>query len=243
MSSNDNLSEKIAQDNNETAQTSLSLVKRMLPLFILLLIASLLWMFFNKSCKNGCTQAVSHSDTTMHNATEAPILDSFALNAKEQWASTLGDNIEIKLPDGETIQVPKNGFEVKLIDFINNGCKGDLKMTWFNCDRLLFNNGSNELNQVSQEQIISLAKICKAYPNTKFKIGGYTDNVGNVAANLKLSSERAISVMNAIISNGVASEKLKAEGYGQEHPDCPSNDTEECRAKNRRVAIRLEQCN
>jgi OmpA-OmpF porin, OOP family len=244
MSSNDNLSEKIANEINETAESSGSLIKRMLPLFLLILIASLLWMFFNKSCVNGCTpNAISHAVGDTSTAHTAPEPDSQAIKAKALWAATLGDNIEIKLPDGTIIKAPKNGFEVKLIEFLNNGCKGDLKKTWFNCDRLLFHTGSNELNEVSKEQIDGLAYIFKAYPNAKFRIGGYTDNVGNPASNLKLSSERATTVMNSIIAAGVASEKLKSEGYGQEHPDCAANDTEECRAKNRRVAIRVEQCN
>lgn len=242
MSSNDNLSEEIANEVNEIAETSGSLLKRILPLLVLLLVSSFLWMFFNKSCVNGCTpNATRHNDTTINVA--SPALDSSAIQSKKLWAATLGDNIELKLIDGSVIHVPKNGFEVKLVEFLNNGCKGDLKKTWFNCDRLLFNTGSNELNTVSLEQIAGLAAVFKAYPNAKFRIGGYTDNVGNPTSNLKLSAERASTVMTAIISNGIASEKLKSEGYGQEHPDCAANDTEECRAKNRRVAIRVEQCN
>jgi outer membrane protein OmpA-like peptidoglycan-associated protein len=243
MSSSDNLSNKIANEVNETSDTSMNLIKRILPLFVLLLIASLLWMFFNKSCTicSNSTEAIADSTQSIIPAATDEV-DSMALIAKEAWAS-LGAIKEVKLPDGMTISVPENGFEIKLIEFLNNGCKGDLKKTWFNCDRLLFNTGSAELNQVSMEQIDGLTKIFNAYPNAKFRIGGYTDNIGNPQSNQKLSGERAAAVLNSIAKNGVVADRLNSEGYGQEHPECASNDTDECRAKNRRVAIRVEQCN
>jgi OmpA-OmpF porin, OOP family len=242
MSSNENLSQKITNEVNETADSSLNLIKRILPLLVLVIIAVLLWMFFKKGCNNCNQTPVVNSDST-HTITTDIGIDSAAMKAKAAWAMNLGENIDVKLPDGMNISVPKNGFEIKLIEFLNNGCKGDLKKNWFNCDRLLFHTGSAQLNEVSMEQIDGLTKLFNAYPNAKFRIGGYTDNVGNPQSNLKLSGERAAEVMNAIVKNGVVAEKLKSEGYGQEHPECASNDTEECRAKNRRVAIRVEQCN
>mgnify|MGYP000058556907 CR=1 FL=1 len=45
-------------------------------------------------------------------------------------------------------------------------------------DRILFKSGTDELKEISDEQITLLAKIFKSYPNKKFKIGGDTDNIG-----------------------------------------------------------------
>jgi outer membrane protein OmpA-like peptidoglycan-associated protein len=46
-------------------------------------------------------------------------------------------------------------------------------------DRILFKSGTDELKEISDEQITLLAKISKSYTNKKIKIGGYTDNIAN----------------------------------------------------------------
>jgi outer membrane protein OmpA-like peptidoglycan-associated protein/uncharacterized protein YegP (UPF0339 family) len=218
-------------------------------LLLLLLGALLLAFLFFKGCKgSNINSAVTEVvDTTAANMeVTIPVvdttLDSAAIAAKAQWA-ILGDMMEMKLPDGSTIQVPANGDEKKLIDFLNGGCNGDLKKSWFNMDRVLFNTGSAELNEVSREQIDNLVTIFKAYPNATFKIGGYTDNVGSVASNKKLSGNRAMTAMNEIGKGGIDAKRMDSEGYGPENPVCAANDTDECKAKNRRVALRVTKCN
>jgi K(+)-stimulated pyrophosphate-energized sodium pump len=68
------------------------------------------------------------------------------------------------------------------------------------------------------------------------KVGGYTDNVGSAGANQRLSRDRADSVRSELISDGVATNCVTAEGYGQESP-IADNATADGRAKNRRVAM------
>jgi outer membrane protein OmpA-like peptidoglycan-associated protein len=103
---------------------------------------------------------------------------------------------------------------------------------------LLFESGSATLKPESQEQLRNIAEILKAYPNVKVKIGGYTDNVGDPAFNMKLSQDRATNVMNELVILGVASNRLEAEGYGEKHP-VANNSTEEGRAKNRRISLQV----
>ena len=74
-------------------------------------------------------------------------------------------------------------------------------------------------------------------PNTISKASGYTDNV---ASNLKLSGERATSVMGELAKLGIESKRILAEGFGEQHP-VASNDTEEEKAQNRRIAVRVTQ--
>ena len=77
-------------------------------------------------------------------------------------------------------------------------------------------------------------------------VGGYTDNtpVGpslqrmGIANNLDLSSKRANSVLNYLVSHGVNPNLISAQGYGDSNP-VVSNDTPEGRARNRRVDITL----
>lgn len=233
--------QKIAEDVKETPDISLRLVKRFLPLAIMLFIAGLLWFYFTNSDHTAQSSAVniSHNNTTSIDSVD---LDKEGKAAAELWTKTLGGNVELNLPNGSKLSVPENGFEKSLLGFLSQGCPGELKTKWFNCDRLLFKTGSVELNSASLDQIGDIAALMKAFPDSKFKIGGYTDNTGDVVFNKKLSGDRAAQVLQAIVQNGVPASSLSSEGYGPEHPLCPDNDTEECKAKNRRVAIRIEKC-
>jgi len=130
-----------------------------------------------------------------------------------------------------------NPVETSLLDFIKSDKKTD-KETWFDFDRLLFETASAKLEPQSEEQLENVAEILKAYPAVSIKLGGYTDNTGDAAANLKLSSERAQSVKKELSDLGIANSRLESEGYGEEHP-VASNDTEEGRAQNRRISIRV----
>jgi len=67
---------------------------------------------------------------------------------------------------------------------------------------------------------------------------GHTDGVGSDAYNKKLSLARAEAVKTYMVSQGVSADKIRVEGKGKSNP-IASNDTEEGRAKNRRVEITL----
>ncbi len=144
----------------------------------------------------------------------------------------------LTLPDGTVLNVPENGIENQLVKFINDPSRPVDSTTWFNFDRLLFDTGSATLLPSSQEQLNNVAAILKAYPNVHVKIGGYTDNVGDAASNLALSKARALNVMNAIVAAGIDPSRLESEGYGEDHP-VGDNSTEEGRAQNRRIALRV----
>jgi OmpA-OmpF porin, OOP family len=151
----------------------------------------------------------------------------------------LGDFIDRELPGDARINVPQNGVESRLLEFIRDGAR-PVGNTWFDFDRLTFDSGSAILRPESEEQLQNIAAIMKAYPNLRLKIGGYTDNTGNAAANLRLSQLRADTVTRELGSMGVAQNRLEGEGYGNEHP-AADNSTAEGRAKNRRISMRVLQ--
>ncbi len=163
-----------------------------------------------------------------------------AVAAAEQLAlfGDLGSDVKLELTDADFITVPERGVEAKLLDFIDD--EGELvnKETWFDFDRILFDTGKATLRTESDEQITAIAAILEAYPSVTFKIGGYTDNTGDAAANLALSGERASAVKAAIVAKGIAAERMNAEGYGDQHA-VADNSTEEGREKNRRVSVRV----
>ena len=142
----------------------------------------------------------------------------------------------LTLPDGTSLNVPETGIENQLATFIADPSKKVDKTTWFNFDRLTFDTGKDTLQSSSQEQLNNVAAILKAYPDVHVRIGGYTDNKGNARANLKLSAARAKNVMDALVADGIDKSRLDSKGYGDAHP-VASNDTEDGRAQNRRIAL------
>lgn len=158
-------------------------------------------------------------------------------SAVKSGIASLGDFVHRTLPGNITLRIPEFGMEGRLLAFIQSN-QNPSKETWFDFDRLVFDTNSATLRPESQEQLENIASILKAYPAVKVKIGGYTDNTGDAAANMTLSRARANSVMGELAKLGVASGRLEAEGYGSQHP-VADNSTEEGRAKNRRISIRV----
>ena len=86
----------------------------------------------------------------------------------------------------------------------------------------------------SMVELDRLVGILNQYPGMVIEVAGHTDNVGGDASNLKLSQDRAGSVMKYLLDHGVAAARLQARGYGESAPVVP-NDTDEHRQLNRRV--------
>ncbi|MBI5375354.1 MAG: OmpA family protein [Candidatus Schekmanbacteria bacterium] len=100
----------------------------------------------------------------------------------------------------------------------------------------LFATDSSSLQAGAFNNLREIAGILKKYPDTKVVIKGYTDSVGTDDYNQKLSENRANSVKNVLLGEGVASERITTIGYGKSFP-VASNDTPEGRQMNRRVEI------
>jgi len=101
---------------------------------------------------------------------------------------------------------------------------------------ILFDTGKSTIKPESNPIIDQITALMQLDGTLKISIEGHTDNVGDAAANKKLSVDRASSVMKAIIAKGVDKSRMTSTGWGQEKP-VADNRTEEGRAKNRRVEI------
>lgn len=169
-----------------------------------------------------------------------PVMDvgEKVVGKTSQALDALGNFFSKKLPNGVELSIPEFGVENKLIAFIEDTQLPVDDKTWFSFDRLIFETGKATLKPESQEQLKNIAEILKAYPKVSIKLGGYTDNTGDPQANLKLSQQRADTVMADLVKLGIDASRLEAEGYGQEHP-VADNSTEEGRAKNRRIDMRV----
>ncbi len=179
-------------------------------------------------------------DVSITPAPRVKNIDPYAgldLVTRSKWEN-LGLKMNYRLLNGNEYEFPDRGVELKLITYLDDPKTNVEEVKWFDFDRILFSTGSAELNPASLDQIGGIYEILNAYPNIEVKIGGYTDNVGDPAQNLQLSQARAERIMKELITMGISSNRLKAEGYGEQHP-VGDNNTEEGRELNRRVALRV----
>jgi OOP family OmpA-OmpF porin len=102
---------------------------------------------------------------------------------------------------------------------------------------IYFDSGKSEIKPESDMAIVEISKLLMNNQSLKLYVVGHTDNVGTIDANMKLSKERADAVVNTlIVKHGLQASRLKSFGVASLSP-VASNDTEEGRAKNRRVEL------
>ena len=97
-----------------------------------------------------------------------------------------------------------------------------------------FDAGKATLKQESMGIINKIVEMMQDHPDLKFSIEGHTDSDGNDANNLKLSEERAKTVMDIMVKLGIAADRLNTKGFGENVP-IDINSTPEGKANNRRV--------
>ena len=103
-----------------------------------------------------------------------------------------------------------------------------------------FPTGSSEVPDESKAWLMTTAEQMKKLPaGTVIDISGHTDNVGDEAANLKLSQDRAASVRQFLVDRGVNPNALTTAGYGSSKP-VASNDSFDGRFKNRRIEFTVK---
>ncbi len=184
----------------------------------------------------------------------SPVKDSTTVDANASAATTtkldadgnyiydIGSNIEIALPDGSKMNVGQSSTENKFFTMLNDAnfkVSDDKTQGWVTLDRVYFTTGKSDLTANSQAQVANIVTLLKAFPTASVKVGGYTDNTGDTAINKRVSTERAKSVADQLIAGGVETSRIESEGYGAEHFVCPANDSDECKAQNRRVDLRI----
>lgn len=101
-------------------------------------------------------------------------------------------------------------------------------------DEINFPTGKATLTNESHRRLGSVLEYMTYKKSARIEISGHTDSAGSQRANKKLSQQRADSVRDYLISQGVAPDRITAVGYGDEKP-IASNDTPEGREKNRRI--------
>ncbi len=157
----------------------------------------------------------------------------------DSLALTTDAGFSLSLSCGIELDVPENSVETQIVAFIEDESKAIDKTTWFNLDGIRFRIGSAILDiQESAPQINTIAEIMRCFPEVNIKIGGYSDTTGDPQRNMEISQLRAEAFQNVLAMQGIAADRMEAEGYGDQHA-VADNDTPEGRAQNRRIALRV----
>ena len=127
-------------------------------------------------------------------------------------------------------------------DSKNNSIVHDIELTPTNrtvrLNHLIFDMGKVVIKPVSFTELDELVAMMMANPKVEIQLEGHTDNQGSADANLKLSQDRVDAVKKYLSSKGINKDRIKTKAFGGTQP-LSSEKTEEARALNRRVEMRV----
>ncbi|MGB9409581.1 MAG: peptidoglycan-associated lipoprotein Pal [Terracidiphilus sp.] len=109
-----------------------------------------------------------------------------------------------------------------------------------NVQDIFFDYDAYDIRGDAQATLSRDASYLASHPNVKIVIGGYCDERGSNEYNLALGQNRADAARNALVTAGVATNRIRVVSYGKEKPFC-SESTEECWQQNRRGGFTLDQ--
>lgn len=156
-----------------------------------------------------------------------PANKNYALNVSKNGYLFFSENFSLKDNNNKTAPFL---MDVPLLP-IKVGEKVVLK-------NIFFETGSFDLKKESMVELDKLKSFLTVNKAMKVEISGHTDNVGDDKFNQKLSENRAKSVFNYLIANGIAAERLSYKGYGEIQP-IDDNKMEKGKANNRRTEFKI----
>ncbi|MGB1012588.1 MAG: OmpA family protein [Nannocystaceae bacterium] len=149
---------------------------------------------------------------------------------------TDGDGFNDDVDTCPKLPETRNGFQD------DDGCPDELpeEVEEFNgvIQGIFFDFGKATIKKESEVTLDKAAGVLRKFSTIKVEIAGHTDNVGDEAANQKLSEDRAAAVKQWLIDHGVEGDRVSTVGFGPSQP-IDTNDTEAGRAKNRRIEFHV----
>lgn len=133
---------------------------------------------------------------------------------------------------------------VKNADPKKNGCKEEHKKIIETAsgiqllEPIQFDTGKASIKKASYPILDEVVDVLKSRPDVRMGVYGHTDSRGAAEMNRRLSKDRARAVVNYLGAHGIAASRLESDGYGPDKP-IDTNETEEGRAKNRRVEFKI----
>lgn len=177
--------------------------------------------------------AKSQSDMAAGQASSAAALS--AAQADADQSRLAAQQAQLNVQQAET---DKAAMRTKLSEQLNSilQTRDSARGLIVSMSDVLFDTGKYTLKSGAREKLAKVAGILLSYPGLNIAVGGYTDNVGGDSMNQTLSENRAGSVRDYLVQQGVATAAVSARGFGNTLP-VTSNDTSAGRQQNRRVEL------
>jgi len=177
------------------------------------------------------TQAESDSDRAKSDMAESRAASASALSAAQADA-------EQSRQSAQQADADKAAMRTRLSEQLNKilQTRDSARGLIVSMSDVLFDSGKYSLKPGAREKLAKVAGILLAYPGLDIAVGGYTDNVGSDAMNQTLSENRAGSVRDYLVQQGVSTNSVTVTGFGNSSA-VASNETASGRQQNRRVEL------
>ncbi len=187
----------------------------------------------NDAADAQAASAKAQSDMAASQASSATALSAAQADADQSRADTLKAQ-----QAAQQAETDKAAMRAKLSEQLNSilQTRDTARGLIVSMSDVLFDTGKYSLKPGAREKLAKVAGILLAYPTLNIEVGGYTDNVGGDAMNQTLSENRAGSVRDYLVQQGVSSNSVSSKGFGNSLP-VASNDNSAGRQQNRRVEL------
>ena len=177
--------------------------------------------------------AKAQSDMAANQASSATALSAAQADADQSRADALMAQQAV-----QQAETDKTAMRAKLSEQLNSilQTRDSARGLIVSMSDVLFDTGKYSLKPGAREKLAKVAGILLSYPGLNIEVGGYTDNVGGDAMNQTLSENRAGSVRDYLVQQGVSTNSVSARGFGNTLP-VSSNDNSAGRQQNRRVEL------
>jgi outer membrane protein OmpA-like peptidoglycan-associated protein len=144
--------------------------------------------------------------------------------------------VSLDLPNGQKIDLADGSFVYTIAKYLTDSSAKVNRV--FTFDHLSFEPNTAALTLGSDKTVTDLAKVMQAFPRAQVKLTAYTDNTVDSLQSKRLSARRAVAVRNILIQQGINAIRIDFVGKGSQNP-IASNITEEGKAKNRRIELKV----
>ena len=177
--------------------------------------------------------AKAQSDMAANQASSATALSAVQADADQSRADSLKAQQSAEQADADKAEMRKRlSQQLNSILHTRESARGLI----VSMSDVLFDSGKYSLKPGAREKLAKVAGILLAYPGLNIEVGGYTDNVGGDAMNQSLSENRAGSVRDYLVQQGVSTNAVSSRGFGNSLP-VASNGNSAGRQQNRRVEL------
>jgi len=187
----------------------------------------------NEATDAQAATAQAHSDMANSQAASANALSAAQADAEQSRLAAQQAQLSAQQADSE-----KAAMRTRLSEQLNSilQTRDSARGLIVSMSDVLFDTGKYSLKPGAREKLAKVAGILLAYPGLTIAVGGYTDNVGGDEMNQRLSENRAGSVRDYLVQQGVSTNSVSATGFGNTMP-VASNENSAGRQQNRRVEL------